>query len=155
MILGTANQLKDLYEIDDCLWLQETVNLLKQQRFAELDLENLIEELEDLGRERKYQVESLLEQIIRHLLLLEYWQYEYERNYRQWRSEIVNFRTQMNKRMTTNFRNYLHDNLPVIYQQARKYVQEKSGLDSFPPSCPYTLEQLCDETWFPKPTNDN
>jgi hypothetical protein len=154
MTLKTVHQLKTLYEIDDCLWLQETVTLLEQRKFDQLDLDNLIEELKDLGRERKYQVESFLEQIIRHLLLLEYWESEYERNYRHWRSEIVNFRTQMNKRMTTNFKNHLQQNLSIIYHQARKYVKEKSGLDIFPQECPYTLEQLCDENWFPQPFED-
>ena len=150
MILPTFSQLKQLYEIDDYLWIQETIKLLKEKQFNKLDLENLIEELDDLGKERKHQVESFLEQIIRHLLLLQYWSDEYERNYRHWRSEIINFRTQINKRMTTNFKNHLQTNLSEIYQQARKYVKEKSGLHIFPQDCPYTLEQLCDENWFPK-----
>ena len=150
MILPISSQLKQLYEIDDYLWIQETIKLLKEKQFNKLDLENLIEELDDLGKERKHQVESFLEKIIRHLLLLQYWSDEYERNYRHWRSEIINFRTQINKRMTTNFKNHLQTNLSEIYQQARKYVKEKSGLHIFPKDCPYTLEQLCDENWFPK-----
>ena len=64
--------LKTLYETDDVEWLQETVKLIKNHQFEQLDLENLIEELEDLGREKKNAVVSLLEQIIRHLLLLQY-----------------------------------------------------------------------------------
>jgi hypothetical protein len=62
--------LKTLYEIDDSLWLEETVELLKARRFDTLDLENLIEELEDLGSEKKFRVASFLQQIIRHALLL-------------------------------------------------------------------------------------
>jgi len=142
--------LKELYEIDDYLWIQETVKLLKETRFNELDLENLIEELEDLGSEKKLAVQSLLQQIIRHLLLLEYWDTEYERNYSHWRAEIVSFRSQINDRMTKNFYNYLLEHLPFIYLKARKYVAEKSRLDTFPKQCPYTLEQLLDEDWFPK-----
>ncbi len=41
--------LKILYEIDDSLWLEATIELLKSKRFDALDLDNLIEELEDLG----------------------------------------------------------------------------------------------------------
>ena len=141
--------LKELYEIDDYLWIQETVKLLKETRFNELDLENLIEELEDLGSEKKLAVQSLLQQIIRHLLLLEYWDTEYERNRNHWESEIFSFRTQINDRMTKNFHNYLRENLPSIYQKSRKYVEKKSGLDTFPQICPYSLEQLLDEDWFP------
>ncbi|MFM8308757.1 MAG: DUF29 family protein, partial [Microcystis aeruginosa] len=44
--------LKTLYEIDDSLWLEETIELLKAKHFEALDLDNLIEELEDLGNEK-------------------------------------------------------------------------------------------------------
>jgi hypothetical protein len=142
--------LKELYEIDDNLWLEETVKLLKQQKFAELDLENLIEELESLARRDKLAMASFLEQVIRHLLLIEYWHDERERSYRHWRSEITSFRGQMNRRMTTNLYNYLDENLISIYRYARKYVTDKSGLNSFPSECRYTLEQLLDEDWFPQ-----
>jgi len=141
--------LKKLYEIDDYLWIQETVKLLKEKQFNQLDLENLIEELEDLGSEKRYAIESLLEQIIRHLLLLEYWASEYERNRNHWRAEIVSFRTQINKKITTNFYNYLNQHLAEIYDDARLYVIEKSSLQTFPEQCPYTLDQLLDKHWFP------
>ncbi len=117
MTVIEKTNLKELYEMDDYLWIQETVELLKQNKFNELDLENLIEELEDLGRERKLAVKSLLQQIIRHLLLLQYWNDEYERNYSHWRAEIVSFRTQINDRMTTNFYNYLER---MLYNCASK-----------------------------------
>ena len=65
--------LKELYKIDENLWLEETIKLLKANHLEELDLENLIEELENFGRRDKAKVASLLEQIIRHLLLLQYW----------------------------------------------------------------------------------
>lgn len=142
--------LKELYEIDDNLWLEETVKLLKEKKFTELDLENLIEELDSLARRDKLAMASLLEKIIRHLLLIEYWDAEYERSYRHWRSEITSFRGQMNRKMTTNLYNYVDENLISIYKYARKYVIEKSGLNVFPVECPYSLPQLLDEDWFPK-----
>jgi hypothetical protein len=52
--------------------------------------------------------------------------------------------------MTSNFNNYLEENLSIIYQKARKYVSVKSGLETFPPECPYTLEELLDKDWFPE-----
>ena len=150
MTIIEKTNLKELYEIDDYLWIEETVKLLKQKRLAELDLENLIEELESLAKRDKLAMASLLEKVIIHLLLLNYWDYEYQRNYRHWRSEIRSFRRQINKRMTTNFYNYLDNNLIDSYEYCRKYVVNKSGLDTFPQQCPYTLEQLLDEDWFPE-----
>lgn len=142
--------LKTLYETDDFEWLESTIELLKNRQFNALDLENLIEELEDLGSEKRNAVVSLLEQIIRHLLLLQYWTSERERNQNGWRAEIVNFRTQIERRLTTNLRNYLQENLNSIYKDALLYVKEKTGYSvEFPKECPYTLEQLLDLNWYP------
>ncbi len=147
MIVKT--NLKQLYEIDDHLWLLETIDLLKQKKLNELDLENLIEELEALGRSDKNAVESFLEQIIRHLLLLQYWQEEYERNHYHWTAEIKSFRKQLNRKLTTNLRNYLLDKIDFIYQDALEYVQEKTGYKvNFPDQFPYTLDQLLDQDYF-------
>ncbi|MGL4500922.1 MAG: DUF29 domain-containing protein, partial [Planktothrix sp.] len=99
--------LKTLYETDDAEWLQETVKLIKNHQFEQLDVENLIEELEDLGREKKNAVVSLLEQIIRHLLLLQYWTRETEYNRVHPEEEIYTFRVQLRRKITTNLRNYL------------------------------------------------
>lgn len=142
-------KLQELYEIDDSLWLEETIKLLKERKLNEIDLDNLIEELESLAKRDKLAMASLLEQLIRHLLLLEYWDEEYEKNYRHWRSEIRNFRGQLNKGMTSNFYNYLRENFNEIYQDAREYVIDKSGIENFPRECQYTLEQLLDKNWLP------
>ncbi len=143
--------LKQLYEIDDNLWLEETVKLLKEKRFNELDLDNLIEELEDLGKSQYLAVRSWLYRIIIHVLLLEYWTVEYERNYRHWRSEIRAFRFDLKGRLTTNFTNKLEQDLENIYPHAVEYVAEKTGLklNIFPQNCPYSLAQLLDSDFLP------
>ena len=69
-------KLAELYEVDDHLWLEETVKLLRAGNLADLDIENLIEELESLGKRDRHRVESFLQQIIRHLLMLHYWTQE-------------------------------------------------------------------------------
>ena len=130
--LQSKHNLKELYEIDDNLWLEETIKLLKEKKFNELDLENLIEELESLSKRDKLELRSLLEQIIRHLLLLQYWDSEYEYNANHWEAEIISFRTQLNDRITTNLHNYLNAELDKIYRNARKYVRKKAQLDTFP-----------------------
>ena len=145
------NQLKNLYEIDEHLWLEETIKILKENRLDDLDLENLIEELESLSKKDKNRVSSFLEQIIRHLLLLQYWTIEQERNQNHWRAEIQSFRTQLRKYLTTNLTNYLANELNIIYQDALEYVREKTGFSvEFPEKCPYTLEQLLNKKWFQK-----
>ncbi|MFM2064202.1 MAG: hypothetical protein RLZZ507_3873 [Cyanobacteriota bacterium] len=144
-----TTNLQQLYETDDYLWLLETIELLKQNRFDELDLENLIEELEDLGSEKRNAVESLLEQIIRHLLLLQYWTEESERNGHHWQAEIVNFRNQLKRRLTGNLRNHLTKEMLNIYADALEYVKVKTKFKvDFPEECPYTLEQLLNKDYL-------
>ena len=60
-MIELKTDLKEIYEVDYLQWLESTVELLKSDRFEELDLENLIEELTDLGKQEKRRVKSLLE----------------------------------------------------------------------------------------------
>ncbi len=144
-----TTNLKQLYEIDDNLWLEEIIELLKQKQFNQLDLENLIEELISLGKRDLAKAKSFLRQIIIHLLLLQYWQVESERNYRHWIGEIKTFRYDVNNHLTTNLINKLQDDLENIYQSAVDFVQVKTDLTIFPEKCPYTLAQLLDENYLP------
>lgn len=57
--MTVRSKLKSLYEIDNEQWLEQTINLLKNNRLEELDVEHLIEELEDLSRRDKKIVRCL------------------------------------------------------------------------------------------------
>jgi hypothetical protein len=151
MIAKSQDQLKNLYETDDYLWLQETLQFLRNNDLSSLDVENLIEELENLGKSHFSKVRSLLRQIIIHLLLLEYWQEEYGQNHRHWISEIIAFRDDLNNSLTTTLKNKLSQELESIYSVSRRLVIEKTGLalQVFPKQCPYQLEALLDEDWLP------
>ncbi|MEA5616552.1 DUF29 domain-containing protein [Cronbergia sp. UHCC 0137] len=141
--------IKTLYESNYLQWLEETIECLKSRQFAELDYENLIEELEDLAKNEKRRVKSLLEQIIRHLLLYQYWDLEKPRNANHWAAEITSFRNQLNEDLTGNLRNYLEDNFTLIYSHALDYVKAKTQLKTLPQVCPYSLVQVLDKKWLP------
>ncbi|MTJ10281.1 DUF29 domain-containing protein [Anabaena sp. UHCC 0204] len=145
-----TTNLKELYETDDSLWLEETIELLKHKQFNQLDLENLIEELTSLGKRDLAKAKSLLRQIIIHLLLIQYWQVEYERNYRHWIGEVKTFRYDLNNHLTTNLINKLEDDLGNIYESAVDFVKSKTDLTVFPEKCPYTLGQLLDDDYLPE-----
>jgi len=59
---------KSLYESDFLLWTQDTVAKLKARDFDHVDLENLLEEIESLGRSEKKEIKSRLTILIEHLL---------------------------------------------------------------------------------------
>ncbi|NCR41226.1 MAG: DUF29 domain-containing protein [Microcystis aeruginosa W13-11] len=142
--------LKTLYEIDDSLWLEETIELLNARRFDALDLDNLIEELEDLENEKKFRVASFLQQIIRHALLLQFWAREREYNQGHWQAELVNFQDQLNTYLTASLRKYLEQEFDNIYQKALRYVRKKTNNQvNFPDICPYSLAELLNPNWLP------
>jgi hypothetical protein len=58
----------DLYDRDYLLWTEDIVNKLRAKDFDQLDLENLIEEIEDLGRSEKKQLKNRLATLLEHLL---------------------------------------------------------------------------------------
>ena len=145
------NRLQELYDIDDHLWLEETIDLLQREKIEALDLEHLIQELKSLGKRDLNKARSLLRQIIVHLLFLQYWEEEYQRNHRHWRGEITAFRADLNDHLTTNLENKLSSDLDSIYQTSRKIVLQKTGLsaDNIPNTCPYSLPHLLNEDWYP------
>jgi hypothetical protein len=60
------------YETDFLRWTQEQSALLRAGKWAELDQEHIAEELDDMGREQQLALQSLLRQILLHLLKLAY-----------------------------------------------------------------------------------
>ena len=61
----------DLYEADFVAWSEMQAELIRQRRFDELDLENIAEEIEDLGKSRRDQLETRMSRLIEHLLKLD------------------------------------------------------------------------------------
>ncbi|WP_319420117.1 DUF29 domain-containing protein [Pleurocapsa sp. FMAR1] len=125
-------------------WLSEQVKLLRTRNFEHLDINNLIEELEALGRAEKSAVKSLTYQIILHLLLIDYWSDESVYNKDHWRAEVDAFQLQLEDKLTTNLKQLIEDNLPRLYEKAKTNAARKSRLreDCFPSCCPYTLGDI-------------
>ena len=150
MVTELITKSPTLYETDYHLWVLDTVKQLQNREFSNLDLENLIEEVADLGREQRHKVESYLRQLLKHLLLYQFW--EAERSYCQdgWADEIGNFRAELEILLRSQtLYNYCHSILALTYQKARKLAQKKTKLEVFPEHCPYSLEKILDEDWLP------
>jgi Domain of unknown function DUF29 len=144
---------RELYEEDFPLWAERQAALLRARRFDELDLENLIDEVEDLSRRERDTVESHVETILEHLLKLEL--SNAGRPRRGWLVTVDKQRAKLARKLTTTLRNHLEAELPALYAGLRRPVArqlEKDGvpLESLPPTCPSTLDQILDPDWFPK-----
>lgn len=60
-----------LYEQDILLWTEQQATLLRAGKLADLDIEHIREEIEDMGKEQKLALQSLWRMILVHLLNLE------------------------------------------------------------------------------------
>jgi hypothetical protein len=150
---------KTLYEQDYYLWLEKTISLLENRQFSELDLENLIEEISDMGKSQRQSLKSYLTRLLEHLLKLAYWESELEYNRRVWKNEIRNFRLRIQQILedSPSLKPYLSEIFSPCYQNARKLFLDISGiaqnLVSLNPIG--TIEQVLDEDWFPEFLGEN
>lgn len=141
-----------LYEKDYYLWLQMTLEQLKQRKIEDLDWPHLIEEIEALGNEERRKVESYLKQLLIYLLLYRYW--ESERMYcsRGWEIEIDNFRDELEFLLRSKILyNYFLQQLETVYQKARRQAIKKTNLpkDNFPVICPFSPEEILAPDYLP------
>ncbi len=142
-----------LYEEDFIFWIDETLKQLQTKDIDNLDWEHLIEEIEALGREQKNKVESYLKQLLKHLLLYQYWQSQRDFCANGWKEEIRNFRDELELRLQSKtLYNYLLGRFKTIYNKARKMAIDKTGLspETFPKNCPYTFEEVLDPNFLPE-----
>jgi hypothetical protein len=70
-----AQSLKELYEKDFYLWLLENLRLLKNKDYDLVDWENLVEEIEDMGKSLFKSVRSYISTIMEHLYKWENFRY--------------------------------------------------------------------------------
>ena len=123
---------KSLYERDFNLWINETLTSLKTRNMETIDWDNLIEEVEDMGRSQKHALESYLQRLIEHILKLKYWEQEKARCYKGWRSEVINFRNRIKRIIKKNpsLKNYLIEQYSEIYQDAIATMSEQFDIPS-------------------------
>ena len=139
-----------LYEQDYVEWLDITLEQLQNRDLKHLDWTNLIEEVEALGSEQRHKVESYLRQLLKHLLLYQYWESEKAYCAKDWLEEIDDFRNELEILLRSKtLSNYTFSILETAYQRARRSSKTKSDLNIFPVNCPYSMEQILDPDWFP------
>jgi hypothetical protein len=144
---------KDLYETDFYVWAQNQAELLRDKRFDELDLANLIEEVEDLAGAMRRSVRNRTITIMVHLLKLQYSPVAEPRL--GWRETVRTQRTRLLTDLTPTLRRELAEELSEIYVRARHDAEgslrdygERDAAGALPPTCPYTLDQITGD-WLP------
>lgn len=141
----------ELYDRDFLQWTQQQAEYLQNGCWADLDVKNLVEELEALGRSEQKELGSYLRVLILHLLKC---QYQPERRTQSWETTISNCRDQIQDCLedTPSLQRFLQDPtwIEKYYRRGRRDAAKETQkpLDTFPSDCPYSSEQLLDSDFL-------
>jgi predicted DNA-binding ribbon-helix-helix protein len=142
--------LAQLYNQDFYLWLETTANLLKNRQLDQLDYDNLIEEIETMGRSEKRGLSSNLKVILMHLLK---WKYQQEKHCNSWHFTIIEHRHRVEEILeeSPSLKVYIPEIITQCYQKARKEASVETGLsiNTFPVDCIFSQEEVLDLDFLP------
>jgi Domain of unknown function DUF29 len=149
---------EQLYEEDFYVWTQRQAAALRRladtRPNVDLDFPHLIEEVEDLGTSQRDTVRSQLRRIIEHCLKLELSRAIDPRG--GWYGSIIDARTEIDDKLSPSLRRDLDEQLPRLWSQARSKADnglrrfgEPDAADLLPADCPYALDDLLTDGWYP------
>jgi len=139
-----------LYERDYCVWLASMSQFLREGKFTELDIPNLLEELDDMSGSQRDALESNLEIVLMHLLK---YRFQSQLRSRSWLLTIFEHRNRLKKafKRSPSLQRYYQEVFVECYQTARKMASLETGLlmADFPEISPFTTEQVLDIDYLP------
>jgi len=143
--------LNDLYEADFYEWTREQARLLRERRWDDLDIENLIDEVEGVGKSDKRQIQTRLKVVLAHLLK---WKYQPGARSAAWRGTLreQGQRLQAVLDDSPSLRSYPGEVFQLAYLSARLLASKETGIDFtlFPEDPPFTLEEALADEFLPK-----
>jgi hypothetical protein len=138
------------YEEDGYSWALEQAALLRAGRLDELDIENIAEEIESLGKSFANELRSRYGTLVMHLLK---WQFQPQQRSNGWIATIRRERIAIGKHLRDNpgLKPRREGLLADSYDEARLGAVAETNLsdDTFPTACPYTLDQVTDPDFWP------
>lgn len=146
-----SQQTSDLYEEDYHLWLMNTIHQLQHGKLAKVDMVNLIEELEAMGRSEKSAISSNLRILLMHLLK---YKYQSEKRTNSWLFTIREHRKRLRDdfKSSPSLKRYFLDVFQECYQDARELAADETGLsiNTFPVESPFSQEDTLNPDYLPE-----
>jgi hypothetical protein len=138
------------YDKDFYTWAIENAELLRQKKFEEIDVDNIAEEIESMGKSNKRSLFSHLSVLIAHLLK---WKFQSVRRSKSWSLTIKNQRFEISDLLeeSPSLKNELKNQFDHAYKKALIIAAQETFLDEkeFPKVCPFTIEECFDDNFFP------
>jgi hypothetical protein len=139
------------YEDDFYQWCFEQAQLLRLKRFSEVDLPNVIEELESMGKGQESAQRASYRLVISHLLK---WVHQPSHRSRSWSVTITRERNNIEEmeHANTGFAKASKRFVEEAYRAACREAAKETDLPlkTFPFECPFTPEQIRDHDWMPE-----
>ncbi|MFM7601343.1 MAG: DUF29 domain-containing protein [Pseudanabaena sp.] len=122
----------NLYDRDFLLWTEETITHLKTGDFKQLDINNLIEEIDSLGKAQKNALKGQIRALVEHIIKRCYVDMPIE--YNGWERAIRNIRPEIEDLIETSpsLRNDYPKILDAVYQQCLKKLRPEYKQTKFP-----------------------
>jgi predicted DNA-binding ribbon-helix-helix protein len=147
----TETMSSELYEQDFYQWIETTAKLLRDRNFSALDMDNLIEEIETMGRSEKRSLRSALKVLLMHLLK---YKYQPEKRSNSWKSTIIEQRDRLKEYLadSPSLKPYLREVFTQCYQESKTLAASETRLSIkiFPVESPFTIEQTLDFDYLPE-----
>jgi hypothetical protein len=135
-----------LYEQDFYLWTQQMATVLRSSHLEQLDIVNIAEEIESLGRSDKRELRSRLTILLMHLLK---WHYQLERRSNSWKATLIEQRIRILDLLSESpsLFSFLEGEVSRCYDNAKVLAAAETGLhqDVFPEACPYVLAEVLEQ----------
>jgi Domain of unknown function DUF29 len=139
-----------LYDTDFYAWTQEQMRLLRDRQWHQLDLVNLIDEVESLGKQQRQELRNRLSVLLGHLLK---WQYQPQRRSRSWLATIRVQRRDLLRLLQDNpsLKPLLADVMLEAYENGRDLAIGETDLpaQTFPKVCPYGWNEVFESHFYP------
>lgn len=149
-----------LYDKDFYAWIYHNIELVKAKKWDDIDTDILIDELESMAKRDRHELVSHLMILIAHLLK---WQFQFKQlskkwqefDGKSWQRSITEQRIQIQEqlKMSPSLKSYFNEAIDKAYPNALKMAIKETKLSqtTFPDTCPYSIEQLLDDDFYPQP----
>ncbi len=137
-------------ERDFYAWANDSAAHLRAGRWAEVDVDQIAEELEDMGKQQKHALAGHLKILMLHLLK---WRYQPGLRGLSWRLSINNARDEITELLedSPSLAPKVSEIASRRYPAARSRASLETGLalETFPLECPFTRDQLVNQDFLP------
>jgi hypothetical protein len=139
------------YDTDFYAWALYNADLIRQGKFAEVDIRHVAEELESMGKSERRELISRFAVLLAHLLK---WRYQPERRGNSWKYTIKEQRFEVEELLddSPSLNNELDEQLAHAYKKALLLAIQETGLnpETFPEHCPFSFAQAMAIDYFPE-----